>query len=119
MAKTDPIDARTLAHFAEAVQPPARAVLSQALEELGALVTRHRQLIEMIVAERNRRMSMRGAVRKDVDATIHFLRERLTKIDEQLKTSAPWPRLSNIPRLRTRALATITTDRHHRVGSIL
>ena len=85
LAKTDPIDARTLAHFAEAVQPPARAVLSQALEELGALVTRHRQLIEMIVAERNRRMSMRGAARKDVDATIHFLRERLTNIDEQLK----------------------------------
>ena len=52
LAKTDPIDARILAHFGEAVQPPVRPVPDQQLEEIGHLVTRHRQLIEMIVAER-------------------------------------------------------------------
>jgi transposase len=86
LAKTDPIDAETLAHFAEAVQPPTRAVLSRDMEELGQLVTRHRQLVEMIVAERNRRMSMQGAAGKDIDATIRFLRERLSKVDEHLRT---------------------------------
>src|SRR5919112_1090469 len=49
LAKTDPIDARILAHFGEAVQPPARAVPDQQLEEIGHLVTRHRKLIAALV----------------------------------------------------------------------
>jgi transposase len=56
LAKTDPMDAKILAHFAEAVKPPCRAVKDPQLDELDQLVTRHRQLVEMIVAERNRRM---------------------------------------------------------------
>jgi transposase len=48
LAKTDPIDAKILAHFAEAVQPPARAIADQELQEIGQLVTRHRQLVEMM-----------------------------------------------------------------------
>jgi transposase len=86
LAKSDPIDAKILAHFAEAVQPPARAIADRKLQEIGHLVTRHRQLVEMIVAEQNRRMSLSGSARKDVDATIRFLRERLDKIDERMKT---------------------------------
>jgi transposase len=86
LAKTDPIDARLLAHFAEAVRPPARPVPDQQLDEIGHLVTRHRQLIEMIVAERNRRMSSRGTARCDIDATIRFLQGRLDKVDEQLQS---------------------------------
>lgn len=85
LAKTDPIDARILAHFAEAVQPPARAVADQQLQEIGHLVTRHRQLVEMIGAERNRRMSLSGSARQDVDVTIRFLRDCRDKIDEQVK----------------------------------
>jgi transposase len=86
LAKTDPIDAKILAHFGEAVQPPTRPIADEKLEAIGHLVTRHRQLIEMLVAERNRRMSLRGTARRDVDATIRFLRGRLDKIDEEMKT---------------------------------
>jgi hypothetical protein len=50
------------------------------------LVTRHRQLVEMIVAERNRRMSLRGDAQNDIDATIRFLQGRLKQLDERLKT---------------------------------
>ena len=85
LAKTDPFDAIILAHFGEAVQPPARPIADQKLEEIGYLVTRHRQLIEMIVAEGNRRMSLRGTAQHDVDVTIRFLRDRLGKVDEQMK----------------------------------
>ncbi|HMF79132.1 MAG TPA: IS110 family transposase [Bryobacteraceae bacterium] len=85
LAKTDPIDAKILAHFGEAIQPPVRPIADEQLEEIGQLVTRHRQLIEMIVAERNRRASVRGIVRRDVDASIDFLKDRLGKIDEQIK----------------------------------
>ena len=86
LAKTDPLDAKILAHFAEAVQPPARPAPDQQLEEIGHLATRHRQLIEMIVAEQNRQLSLLGTARRDVDVTIRFLRDRLDKIDEQMKT---------------------------------
>jgi transposase len=85
LAKTDPIDAETLAHFGEAMEPPVRAVRDQQLEEIGHLVTRHRQLIEMLVAERNRRLSCVGTAQRDVDATIRFLEGRLDKVDRQIK----------------------------------
>jgi len=85
LAKTDPIDARTLAHFAEAVQPTPRPIPDPATEELSQLVTRHRQLIEMIVAERNRGLSFRGAARRDIEVTTRFLRTRLKQIDQRLK----------------------------------
>jgi transposase len=35
LAKTDPIDAKIIAHFAEAVQPPIRPIADQQLEEIG------------------------------------------------------------------------------------
>jgi transposase len=86
LAKTDPIDAEKLAHFGGAMEPPVRAVRDQQLEEIGQLVTRHRQLIEMLVAERNRRLSRMGTVQHDVDVTIRFLEGRLDKVDRQIKT---------------------------------
>jgi transposase len=86
LAKTDPIDARILSHFAEAVKPPCRLVKDSKLDEVDQLVTRHRQLVEMIVAERNRRMSLRGDAQNDIDVTICFLQGRLHQVDERLKT---------------------------------
>ena len=85
LAKTDPIDAKILAHFAEAVKPPCRPIKSQQLNDLHQLATRHRQLVEMIVAERNRRMSLRGEAQKDIDVTVRFLQGRLKQIDGRLK----------------------------------
>ena len=67
------------------MQPPARPIADQKLDEIGHLVTRHRPLIKMIVAEGNRRMSLRGSAQRDVDVTVRFLRDRLGKIDEQMK----------------------------------
>ena len=55
LAKTDAIDAATLALFAERVQPAVRAVPDAALQDLGAVVQRRRQLLEMLGAERQRR----------------------------------------------------------------
>ncbi|MBM3740491.1 MAG: IS110 family transposase, partial [Acidobacteria bacterium] len=49
------------------------------------LVTRHRQLVEMIVAEQNLLMSMQGTARRDVEVSIRFLRGRLNQIDEQVQ----------------------------------
>jgi transposase len=55
LAKTDRLDAAAIARFAEAVRPPVRPLPDEATRHLGALVARRRQLLEMLVAERNRR----------------------------------------------------------------
>ena len=54
-AKTDAIDAAVLAHFAEVMKPEVRRLPDAASRDLSALVTRHRQLVEMMTAESNRR----------------------------------------------------------------
>ena len=56
LAKTDRLDAAAIAHFTEAIRPPARLVGADGeAQALGELVARRRQVIEMIVAEKNRR----------------------------------------------------------------
>ena len=54
LAKTDAIDARVIAHFAEAVRPPPRPLPDQTLIELHELLARRRQLVIMINAEKQR-----------------------------------------------------------------
>lgn len=95
LAKTDAIDAAVLAHFAEAVRPVARPLPDAATDALAALVARRRQLVEMLVAERNRRAAARtDAVRRDVDAHVTWLTARLKDLDRDLdaalRASAVW-----------------------------
>ena len=52
LAKTDRIDAGVLALFGERVRPPVRCLPDDATRELEAIVTRRRQLIDMLQAER-------------------------------------------------------------------
>jgi transposase len=53
-AKTDPIDASMIARFVEATKPDLRELPDEATQLLADLVALRRQIIEMIVAERNR-----------------------------------------------------------------
>ena len=55
LAKTDRLDAEVLARFGEAVRPAARPLADEQAQALEALVTRRRQLVEMLTAEKNRR----------------------------------------------------------------
>lgn len=54
LAKTDAIDARVIAHFAEAVRPPPRPLPDETLVQLQELLARRRQLVVMINAEKQR-----------------------------------------------------------------
>ena len=49
LAKTDQVDAKVLARFAEAIRPEVRALRSSELMDLDSLLTRRRQLVEMIM----------------------------------------------------------------------
>src|SRR4051795_9194932 len=93
-AKTDRLDAEAIARFAEAVRPPARPLPDEATRRLGALVARRRQLLEMLVAERNRRHAADPSLHEGIDAHLRWLEEALAGIERDLGTavreSAAW-----------------------------
>src|SRR5215211_5440582 len=76
LAKTDRLDAQAIAHFAEAVRPPVRPLPDEATRHLGALAARRRQLLEMLVAERNRRQAAAPALHGRIDAHLRWLEDR-------------------------------------------
>ena len=94
-AKTDPIDAAVIAHFAEATKPEPRALPDEATRLLADLVARRRQIVEMMAAEgqRERRLS-----NKRLKKSIVRLRKALEKelaeldeeIDDQMRGSPVW-----------------------------
>lgn len=95
LAKTDRIDCRVLAHFAAAIDPPVRPVKSAETQHLEALLARRRQIVEMLVAEKNRLANHRDrAVVKDLNDHIAWLERRLKSSDDELqrvlKDSPAW-----------------------------
>jgi transposase len=87
LAKTDALDARALAHFAEAVRPTPRPVPDAQTEALRALLTRRRQLVAMRTAESNRLSTAPAAVQADITAHLAWLDQRLAALDEDLDTT--------------------------------
>lgn len=77
LAKTDALDARILAHFAEAIRPTPRPVLDTQTEDLRALLARRRQFIAMRTAEQNRLGSATPRLKKNIDAHIAWLNAHL------------------------------------------
>ena len=96
IAKTGRIDAAVLARYAAAIQPPACPLPDAATEELGQLVTRHRQLTAMLTAERCRLLSLTGEARQDVAAVIRYLEGRLARLDavieQRVSEDSEWQR---------------------------
>ena len=84
LAKTDRIDAQVLTLFAEAVKPEVRPLKDEQLQQLDALVSRRRQLVDMLTAEKNRLTQARKSVRKNIKAHIAWLEQCLSKIDNEL-----------------------------------
>jgi transposase len=85
VAKTDPIDARSLAHFAKHVQPRPMAAVSEKQAELQELVTRRRQLIDLRTAELNRKETASSKnVRKNVQQLVDQLRKQIEQIEKEI-----------------------------------
>jgi len=87
LAKTDRIDAALLALFAERVQPELRLLPDEALQALDAFLSRRRQLLEMLIAERNRLGFAKRAIRRDIDQHIRWLEKRLKEVDRELEAA--------------------------------
>jgi transposase len=87
LAKTDTLDARIIALFADAVRPSARPVPDAQADALGELIARRRQLVDMLGAEHNRRRLLRDRrLQKHVEAHITWLEEALRRLDQDLTT---------------------------------
>lgn len=84
LAKTDALDAQTLAHFAEVMRPEPRPLPDEQTQTLAAILTRRRQLVEMLTAEKNRLGSARKPVRKSLRAHIVWLKRELAQTDSDL-----------------------------------
>jgi transposase len=84
LAKTDKLDAQVLAHFAQAVQPRTRPLRTEEEEHLAALVTRRRQLVAMVIAEKNRRISTRPQLLQRLEKHIQWLEEELKSLEEEI-----------------------------------
>ena len=93
LAKTDRIDAHMLALFAERVKPEIRALPAEEAQELDGLLSRRRQLTEMLTAEKSRldhhlalRLSGRKhkLVKQSLKTHIAFLERELRMADTDL-----------------------------------
>lgn len=93
-AKTDPIDAAVIAHFAEATKPQVRPLPDAETVLLGDLVQRRRQIIEMIGAESQRLKRAPARLHKSITRLLKALAKELTSVDGDIdgavRTSPAW-----------------------------
>lgn len=90
LAKTDAIDARTIARFGATVKPGAQPLPDEQALELEALMTRRRQLIGMIASEKNRLQALFGPAKtswaeKSIRDTLSHLIKQLSQLDKGLR----------------------------------
>ena len=81
LAKTDPLDAQILAHFADVIRPVPRTLPDEQMHALAALLARRRQLIEMLTAEKNRLGSAPHLVHKRLNAHNMWLEREVTQAE--------------------------------------
>lgn len=100
LAKTDAIDADTLACFGERVRPTPRPVPDAAAHALDALLARRRQLVEMLTAEKNRLGHARAPIRRGIREHIRWLERQLERVnrdlDSTIQASPVWRAKDNL-----------------------
>lgn len=100
LAKTDRIDARLLALFGLQVKPEVKLLPDQKAREMGNLLVRRRQLVEMLTAEHNRLLQADDGVRPGIEIHIKWLEEAISTInddlDRQIRSSPSWCEKDNL-----------------------
>ena len=94
-AKSDPLDAGVIAHFLEATRPQIRPLPDEETRLLADLVARRRQIVAMIVAERQRQKRLTNRrLQKSIARLLAALQKELssleTDIDETVRGSPAW-----------------------------
>lgn len=93
-AKTDRLDALMLARFAQAVRPEVRVLRNEQQAYLAALITRRRQVVEIMTAEKNRRGTSHGMISQRLEEHVAWLEEELKSLEEEtsrfVRTNTVW-----------------------------
>jgi transposase len=119
LAKTDRLDAAAIAQFAQAIRPPVRPIADAQAQALGELVARRRQVIEMMVAERNRRRTAtQRRVIRAIERHLVLLQAELSElegdIDGAIRNSPAWQAdadlLQSVPGIGPATLRTLIAE---------
>lgn len=106
LAKTDALDARVLARFAGQINPPRRPIPGKNQRELEALVTRRRQLVDILVQEQNRlKQAVEARIRRSIKAVIETIERQIddteAEIAQRIENDPEWKaaveRLASVP----------------------
>lgn len=117
-AKTDPIDAAVIARFVAATNPEVRPLPDAETRHLSDLVARRRQIIQMVVAERQREKRAAGRMKKSILRLLKALQKELTEIeadiDDAVRGSPVWREkedlLASVPGVGSTIARTLLAD---------
>lgn len=122
LAKTDALDARVLAAFAQVLhQRPDRErfikpLADAQLQRLQALVLRRRQIVQMLVAERHRLRLAHAAACPSIQRAIEFLKNELDDSDTEIAAHVRQHHtelaqaLSSVPGVGTASVAVLLAE---------
>jgi transposase len=118
LAKTDKIDARVIARFGATMKPEARARREEAQVALNEKITRRRQLVLMLTAEKNRRHTASPAMQTHITSHIGWLESEIgeleTQISQAIKANPAWTetakRVDSVPGIGFITAATLVAD---------
>jgi transposase len=87
LAKTDKIDAQVIARFGATMKPAARARREKQQVQLTEQITRRRQLVLMLTAEKNRRQTASPTMREHISNHITWLQAEIEALEVQISQS--------------------------------
>lgn len=86
LAKSDRLDCGVLADFGRAMRPEVRALPDEQAQQLQAILARRRQVVDMLVAEKNRLSQAHARVSPSISEHIAWLETELADLNDQLRT---------------------------------
>lgn len=118
LAKTDKIDAGVIARFGATMKPKARARREKEQVELNEQVTRRRQLVLILTAEKNRLHTASAAMQAHITGHISWLQAEIEaleqRISQAIKANPTWAetarRIESVPGIGFVTAATLVAD---------
>ncbi|WP_375340891.1 IS110 family transposase [Candidatus Dehalogenimonas loeffleri] len=100
LAKTDVLDARVIARFAATIKPAPRVLPDEDTQRLAAIMSRRRQLVAMLTAEKNRLGQANRIIKERIAQHISWLEQELDDINKEsgsmIETNPEWKEKSDI-----------------------
>jgi transposase len=100
LAKTDVLDARVIARFAATIKPAPRVLPDEDTRHLAAIMSRRRQVVTMLTAEKNRLGQANHIVKERIQQHISWLEQELDDLNKEsgsmIETNAEWKEKSDI-----------------------